>query len=597
MTVAIASARPLYLEGPAGPIFGLFHPPLEGVAPRETAVLIVPPWGWDETASYAGRRAWADDLAEAGHPTLRIDLPGTGESAGTAADPGLVAAWSDAITAAAAWLAGVPGVSRVAAIGLGLGGLLTAAAIARGAGIDDLVLWSAPVRGRTFVREQRAFSALQDTRLGVDGASATDGLPEGWLESGGFVLSAETIADLGSLEMATMSFAGLSRALLLERDGIANDGALEAQLRATGVDVTTAPGPGWTSLVFHPEQYDPPVRVFGEVAAWLANASPSGAQTTGIAAPPVVDRSALLEGGVRIRESPIRIEQPFGTLFGVLGEPVDGRVSAVTAVFLNAGAVRRIGPNRLWVETSRRWNARGIATIRVDLEGIGDADGDPGRYRDVGNFYTPEVGRHVGSVVNELERRGLGPRFVLIGLCAGGYWAFHAGAADPRVVEAVILNPRAMIWDPDLLARRDAKAVRRLIEPALWDRVVHGQVPATRVVDISRAMVRTATSAATTRLRRIRSDQPMPSAAAQAEGLLDALREHGTRVVLAFADDEPVHDELEADGLLARLGRWPNVVLVHLPGRDHTLRPIVAQRAYHELLEGELDRLTDAGRG
>ena len=598
MTVATASARPLYLEGPAGPVFGMFHPPREGVGPPGTAVLIVPPWGWDETASYTGRRAWADHLAEAGHPTLRIDLPGTGESAGTAADPALVTAWRDAISAAAAWLAAVPGVSRVGAIGLGLGGLLTAAAIARGAPIDDLVLWSAPVRGRTFLREQRAFSALQDTRLGAAaGESETDGLPEGWLEIGGFVLSAETIAELGSLDMATMAFGDLHRALLLVRDGVANDGALEAQLQAAGVDVTTAPGPGWTGLVFHPERYDPPVRVFGEVAAWLATAPPSSVPRTGVAAPPVAERSDMLEDGVRIRESAIHIEQPFGRLFGLLGEPVDEPASAVTAVFLNAGAVRRIGPNRLWVETSRRWNARGIATVRVDLEGIGDADGDPGRYRDVGNFYTPEVGRQVDSIVDELERRGFGPRFVLIGLCAGGYWAFHTGAADPRVVEAIILNPRAMIWDPDLLTRREAKAVRRLIEPALWERVLHGQVPATRMVDISRAMVRTATSAATTRLRRIGTDQPTPSAVLQAEALLDALRGHGTRVILAFADDEPVRDELEADGLLAHLGRWPNVVLAHLPGRDHTLRPMVAQRAYHELLEGELARLTDAGRG
>ncbi len=505
-------------------------------------------------------------------------------------------AWTDAISAAAAWLAVVPGVSRVAAIGLGMGGLLTAAAIARGAPIDDLILWSAPVRGRTFVREQRAFSALQDTRLGAAGESAMDGLPDGWLESGGFVLSAETMAALGSLQMTTMSFAGLERTLLLERDGIANDGALEAELRAAGVDVTTAPGPGWTGLVFHPEQYDPPVRVFGQVAAWLAEPPPRRARAKTVAAPLVVDRSEMLEDRFRIRESPIPIEQPFGTLFGVLGEPVDGQPSAVTAVFLNAGAVRRIGPNRLWVETSRRWNARGIATIRVDLEGIGDAEGDPARYRNVGNFYTPEIGLQVGSIVDELERRGLGPRFVLIGLCAGGYWAFHTGAADPRVIEAIILNPRAMIWDPELLTRREAKTVRRLIEPALWERVLHGQIPATRMVDISRALMRTATSAATTRLRRIGSDQPMPSAVAQAESLLDALRDHGTRVILAFADDEPVRDELEADGLLANLGRWPNLVLAHLPGRDHTLRPVVAQRAYHELLEAELDRLADAGQ-
>ena len=605
MTVSLLPARPLYLEMAAGPVFGMFHAPAAGVDRRETAVLIAPPWGWDEVASYSGRRAWADELATAGHATLRIDLPGSGDSAGTAADPGLVDVWIDAIAGAAAWLAAMPGVSRVATVGLGLGGLLTASAIARGAPVDDLVLWSAPARGQAFLREQRAFSALQDTRLGGSGEPATDLLPEGWLEVGGFLLSAETMAAIGSLEMATMSLGAVRRALLLERDGIANDRKLEAQLRAAGVEVTTAPGIGWTGLVFHPEQYDPPVEVFARVTAWLAEAPPGRSGVTAIVAPPVVDRFTTDEDGVPILESPVRIDQPFGSLFGVLGEradrpadgPADGPASTVCAVFLNAGAVRRIGPNRLWVETSRRWNARGIATIRIDPEGIGDADGDPGRYGDVGNFYTLEAGQQVGSILDELERRRFGPSFVLIGLCAGGYWAFHTAAGDPRVVEAIILNPRAMVWDPDLLTRREANKVGRLVEPALWDRALHGKVPASRMVDISRAMVMTATSAAARKLRRRGVDQAMPSASATIEARLDALLDHRTRVILAFADDEPVRDELEADGLLARLGRWPNVVLAHLPGRDHTLRPVSAQRAYRELLDRELDRLADGRPG
>jgi alpha/beta superfamily hydrolase len=33
----------------------------------------------------------------------------------------------------------------------------------------------------------------------------------------------------------------------------------------------------------------------------------------------------------------------------------------------------------MWVEASRRWAALGVATLRIDLEGIGDADGDAGR--------------------------------------------------------------------------------------------------------------------------------------------------------------------------------------------------------------------------
>jgi hypothetical protein len=150
-----------------------------------------------------------------------------------------------------------------------------------------------------------------------------------------------------------------------------------------------------------------------------------------------------------------------------------------------------------------------------------------------------------------------------------------------------------MIWDDGLLTRREAAKVGRLLEPALWDRILHGDVPPSRMVDVSRAMVRTATRAATTRLRRRGAEQPSTPASVTIEARLDALRAHGTRVILAFADHEPVRDELEADGILARLGRWPNVVLGHLPGGDHTLRPVSAQRAYRELLDGELDRLTD----
>jgi hypothetical protein len=58
--------------------------------------------------------------------------------------------------------------------------------------------------------------------------------------------------------------------------------------------------------------------------------------------------------------------------------------------------------------------------------------------------------------------------------------------------------------------------------------------------------------------------------------------------VLAFCEDDALHAELEADGILARLERWPTVELELLPSRDHTLRPVVAQRAVHDLLDRQL---------
>jgi hypothetical protein len=49
--------------------------------------------------------------------------------------------------------------------------------------------------------------------------------------------------------------------------------------------------------------------------------------------------------------------------------------------------------------------------------------------------------------------------------------------------------------------------------------------------------------------------------------------------------------------MLARLGSWPNVAVVDLPAADHTVRPIVAQNAVHDLLDAELQRVLDAPLG
>jgi len=225
VTVPPPAARSIWLRASPDAVFGTFHDAASG-PDSATAVLIVGPWGWDEITSYASRRAWAERLAADGHPTLRIDLPGIGDSAGTPSDPARLDAWTSAIGAAAAWLAARPGVDRVALIGLGLGGLVAGKAIADGAPVDDLVLWAAPSRGRAFLREQRAFAALQSDRYSLSGEPEPTVLPDGWLEVGGFVLAAETIAAIAPLELDQLPHGRLQRALLLQREGLARDAAL-----------------------------------------------------------------------------------------------------------------------------------------------------------------------------------------------------------------------------------------------------------------------------------------------------------------------------------------------------------------------------------
>ena len=139
---------------------------------------------------------WALSLSAEGHAALRIDLPGSGDSGGSPRDAGRAASWPRAVAASAAWLRERTGADRVVAIGIGLGGLVAGQAVVEGADIDDLVLWGAPARGKALVRELRAFARLGISRTDdVDWDLATmPPLPEGSLESGGFLLAPESVA-------------------------------------------------------------------------------------------------------------------------------------------------------------------------------------------------------------------------------------------------------------------------------------------------------------------------------------------------------------------------------------------------------------------
>jgi len=118
--IGLPRTGPLTLETDAGPVFGLLALPAE-TAWSGTSVLIVGPWGWDDVVTYRSRRDWSDDLTAAGHAVLRLDLPGAGDSAGTAGDDGLVHAWSGAVGAATERLRRLPGCRRVAVTGVAAG--------------------------------------------------------------------------------------------------------------------------------------------------------------------------------------------------------------------------------------------------------------------------------------------------------------------------------------------------------------------------------------------------------------------------------------------------------------------------------------------
>lgn len=597
------SPRAFYLTSGIEPVYALFDaalPPATtmGAGASPTSVLLCPLFGNDDLCAYRARYEWARTLAAAGHPTLRIDLPGTGDSGGGPHDPARVDAWTDALARAARWLRDANGQTRVTAIGIGIGGLLAYRAAVERAQIDDLVLWAVPARGRTLVRHLRVMSQMEASTETATDRESSPPPPDSALASAGFVMSTETVASLEAIDLTKLELpdAENRRVLLLERDGLDVDARLYTALERTGAEVTVAPGPGYGEMVAPPQQSDVPLKVFATVEAWLdrrlngpgATPARSGYAATPVAGEPVgvTNSLELTFDGVHIRETPLRVASADGELFGVLTEP--DRAGPLCAVLLNAGAVRHIGPGRMWVELARRWAARGVPTLRLDLTGIGDADGDLEPLREDAGFYTPQFVNQARTALDALVTRGLPPRFVLAGLCSGAYWSLHAALEDERVASAYMVNPRALFWDSHLGDVRDARNIRKVIHLRTWKKLLHGTITMERAQEVASGVaVALRTLPARTRASR--------QAAHDADDLGDALaRLEASRTELfgVFTAEEPLLEELERNGGLARMQGRPNVRIDLIPGplTSHTLEPLPLQQAVHDALDAALTR-------
>lgn len=600
-----ASGHPLYISSEGEPLYGWLHlPPADGTL--DVAVLMCSPFGWDETASYRSRRVWAERLAAAGYPTLRFDLPGTGDSGGSADDPNRVEAWTAAVLDTARWLRGRTGCRRLVAAGVGLGGILAARALVRGAPIDDLALWATPARGRALVREMRTFGAMEaSARETVEQSCARipaevpqrPPLEDGAVESGGFMLSGETVRALEAVDVSREDIraGGGRRALLLGRDGIAADARLRRWLEDAGVQVTTDDGEGFGRMTDQRFQAQAP-QVVDRMTRWLGEEAGTGRRPPEARPDWPAETSAEVEleaGEGRIREELFSIAAPSGgRLEGVLAEPVDRPAAELCAIYANVGVIRRTGPGRMWVDTSRRWAARGVPCLRLDVAGIGDSEGDASRYGDISGLYVPELAEQIAATVTALAASGVARRFIIVGLCSSAYWGFHCALHDDRVGAVVMINPAALMWGPGLVAAREARRALRLRRLSQWRRLARGGVERELILRVLRGVAESVARAFVTAPARLAARwHRRRGEGDDIDAALDRLSGRDQRLVLVFCSlGEQLRDELARQRRLPPRERWPNMELELIPGYDHLVRPRAMQRDAHEILDRALER-------
>jgi pimeloyl-ACP methyl ester carboxylesterase len=470
--------RPVVFDGQ----FGWLHP-----ASGPHGVVVCYPFGYDSLCTYRGMRRLAERLAARGMPVLRFDYPGTGDSAGETSEPGRWRAWIDSVKQAVALLRESTGVERVTLCGMRLGGTLAALAAQELGGVDGLVLLAPVLSGRNYQRELRAhYRQWLSIPAAMDCVPEPDG--DAFVEAYGFRLYQDTLESLRAVDLKRDAPRPAGRVLMLDSLDPVRIDALAAHYREQGIEVERQSFDEYGKFMMESLDSEIPQAAFQSIENWLTvGAIASGhAGTTSdtndnahFAADH--DTAHVVEPGVV--ETPVWIDG--GRLFGIYCRP-DARTAATApaALLLNTGAVSRIGNARLGVRFARRLAQQGIASLRVDLGGLGDSMPSLDALS-LDALYAQSGVDDAACAARWLSAQGHRGA-VLLGICAGAYVGLHAAAREAAVAGAVLVNLQKFTWQnicdehgkPSVAVAAFGSTrtyLRSMCQPRKWLRVLKGQ--------------------------------------------------------------------------------------------------------------------------
>lgn len=575
--------EPLWLLFEPDPVYAVLHMPEMGGSATPVAVLMLPTFGWDNDYSYRSRRNWASALARAGYPTLRIDLPGSDDSVGSPLTPGRFRTWQEAVAGSAQWLRESCGAKRVVAVGIGLGGLLAYQAAAASAPIDDLILWGVSARGHSYLRGLRTFAEVVAGSLGE---SRDKERTDGALGIGGYLMSAETAVALSELALDELVLPNASerRVLLLGRDAHGVDPKLQAHLIDQGVKLAPQEAADYKSLMAVAEFDLSPAETIARSIEWLAGEpSTEISRDARAPAPPTATSVTFEESGTTITERLTSVDTPRGRMVGIIAEPLARGRSETCLITVNAGALRRTGPNRLSTAVARHAAAVvGMPSARFDLPGLGDSDGRYVQRTEHTDTDEEEGVRLISTIMNHLESGpdAIGQRFVSSGLCSAAYWPMRAALEDKRLVGCVLINLGTFRWTP-----KDAERARQ----------PYPDLEATEGPLLQRAKARVRAVVVAVALKTTGSlpwKVKYRTDLADARRVFEGLHSSGAHALLLFSEAEPMWEALHRSGMAKRISKWPEVRVQSLPTVDHDLRPLWIQKMLVDLVEAELRDLS-----
>ncbi len=157
-------------------------------------------------------------------------------------------------------------------------------------------------------------------------------------------------------------------------------------------------------------------------------------------------------------------------LVGILSLPTT--TARVGALIVVGGPQYRAGSHRQFVILARALAAQGIAAMRFDVRGMGDAEGEQRTFENINSDIDAAV-QTLTSSVPTLKR------VVLVGLCDGASACLlhaHQGRVDPKITGLVLLNPWVRSAQTLAKAQVSHYYAQRLRDRAFWAKLLRGAV-------------------------------------------------------------------------------------------------------------------------
>lgn len=569
--------RPIFFEGR----FGWLHEAADAVGAGTMpllGVVLCSAFAQEEICTHYGLMLLADRLAAAGMPTLRFDYLGIGDSAD--AEVTLASLRHDVVRAVDC-LRQECDVGPVALCGLRLGSAVAALAAEGIHGIAGVAMLAPVIDGRGFLRETRAAASVAPLAM-LDPVPPIDA--GAVLNTNGFRWSPRLQAEIAAIDLTKAPRPAPTVMLAtIARDRRAP--AYAAMLRDAATEVTTLPFVDYDAYVLDPTVHVMPDATFAAVEGWLTTLS----STPGVAsrADPVSIEPMLV--GEDYDETPVR----FGSddrVFGILCRPRRASGSGVAALLLHEGSSHHIGNGRAYVAMARRLAAAGVASLRMDLSGMGDS---PAGHDRRSPYFDPGRLAEAASGVDRLVAEGY-DRVAAFGLCSGAHLAFQLGVADERIAGIYLINLPKFVWQYGEDIRpytRDSKRtvrsyLRSLRNAGTYRRVLRGDGD---LIGIARVLTRRALASGAETVRRLRPPAPGSDRAIVREQMR-RLADRGVDTVMFLTDEDVgLADVARHFGRSYRgLKAFSPARIVLLPRADHHFNAADARRRYVDLVEAAL---------